>query len=134
MNVSATTKSYGYRKEGCVFCSIPKDHLIAENELAFVIRDKYPVTKLHTLIIPKRHVETFFEMDQIEVKACVQLINKLKLNIEDADNAVEGFNIGINNGQSAGQEICHCHIHLIPRRKGDVDDPTGGVRHVIPGK
>ena len=126
--------SYKYREEGCLFCEIPKERIIAENELAYVVRDGYPVTELHTLIIPKRHVATYFELGQAEINAINQLIIDAKAEIEKADDTVTGFNIGINNGESAGQTIFHCHIHLIPRRDGDIENPRGGIRHVIPGK
>ena len=92
------------------------------------------MTKLHTLIIPKRHVSSYFELGQAEINAINQLIIAAKAEIEKADDTVTGFNIGINNGESAGQTIFHCHIHLIPRRDGDIEDPRGGIRHVIPGK
>jgi ATP adenylyltransferase len=108
--------------------------IVAENELAFVIPDGYPVTPLHTLIIPKRHVSSFFELGQAEINACTFLVKDQKTRIEGEDHSVDGFNIGMNNGVSAGQTVNHCHVHLIPRRTGDVDDPRGGVRHSIPRK
>ena len=126
--------SYKHIEDGCLFCEIPEERIIAENELAYVIRDGYPVTELHTLIIPKRHVASYFELGQAEINAINQLIIDAKAEIEKADDTVTGFNIGINNGESAGQTIFHCHIHLIPRRDGDIEDPRGGIRHVIPGK
>lgn len=92
------------------------------------------MSPLHTLIIPKRHLATFFELGQAEVNACTVLINEQKKLIESEDHLVNGFNVGVNDGVSAGQTIDHCHIHLIPRRSGDVADPRGGVRHAIPGK
>ena len=125
---------YDYRVSGCLFCEMREDRVIAENELAYAIRDGFPVTELHTLIIPKRHVATYFELGQAEVNACNQLLSQLKQDIEQQDDSVKGFNIGMNNGESAGQTIFHCHIHLIPRRDFDVGDPRGGVRGVIPSK
>jgi len=104
------------------------------HELVFAIPDGYPVTPLHTLIIPKRHASTFFELGQAEINACTFLVKDQKNRIEDEDHSVDGFNIGMNNGVSAGQTINHWHMHLIPRRTGDVDDPRGGVRHTLPGK
>jgi ATP adenylyltransferase len=118
----------------CLFCEMNSERIVAQNELAFAIPDGYPVTPLHTLIIPRRHVSTFFELGQAEINACTFLIKDQKNRIETEDHSVHGFNIGMNNGVSAGQTINHCHIHLIPRRTGDVDDPRGGVRHIIPGK
>jgi ATP adenylyltransferase len=130
----AIRESYEYRDKGCIFCKIDQDKVISENELSYVIHDCFPVTELHTLIIPKRHVGTYFELSQAEINACNQLINIAKDEIENDDSNVDGFNIGINNGKSAGQTIFHCHIHLIPRRSGDIDNPRGGIRHTIPEK
>ena len=127
-------ESYNCREPGCQFCEAPSERIIDKNELAFVVRDRYPVTEHHTLIIPRRHVSLYFDLGQSEVNACTQLIFKMKTDIQRVDSSVSGFNIGINNGESSGQTIFHCHIHLIPRRKGDVENPRGGVRHVIPGK
>jgi ATP adenylyltransferase len=127
-------ESYDSREDGCLFCEMPSERVIVENELAYLIRDGFPVTDLHTLIIPKRHVASYFELGQAEINACNQLVTVSKKHIEDVDPNVSGFNIGINSGSSAGQTVFHCHIHLIPRREGDVPDPRGGVRHVIPGK
>jgi ATP adenylyltransferase len=107
---------------------------IDENDLFYVIRDGFPVTSLHTLIIPKRHVETYFGLTEAEVLSMNILINKHKELIEKEDTAVTGFNIGMNCGEDAGQTVFHCHVHLIPRRKGDMDEPRGGVRGVIPNK
>jgi len=118
----------------CLFCSIPTDRIIKENDLAFAMRDGFPVTEYHTLIIPKRHAETYFDMTREEKEACDELMTKLRSEILDLDSSVTGFNIGMNAGLSAGQTIFHCHIHLIPRRDGDVEQPRGGVRGVIPNK
>ena len=127
-------ESYSIRDSECVFCSMDSSSFVASNELAIVVRDGYPVTDLHSLIIPIRHVNDYFELGQAEINACTQLLNESKAEIEDSDQSVSGFNIGVNNGESAGQTIFHCHIHLIPRRDDDVDDPRGGIRHTIPGK
>ena len=118
----------------CLFCHTENERIIAENDLAYAVRDGFPVTELHTLIIPKRHVEDYFSLTQEELLACDELMRLLKDEIMDADSSVDGFNIGMNSGESAGQTIFHCHIHLIPRRTGDVENPRGGVRHLIPGK
>ena len=118
----------------CIFCSVKKHEIIYENEYAFVSYDSYPVSKFHSLIIPKRHIKNFFDLNEKELNACNELIKKTKLKIENDDNLVEGFNLGTNAGIVAGQTIMHCHIHLIPRRKGDVKNPQGGVRGVIPSK
>jgi|TARA_R110002072_G_C7750310_1_gene517397 diadenosine tetraphosphate (Ap4A) HIT family hydrolase len=108
--------------------------IIDSNDLAYAIRDGFPVTEGHSLIIPKRHVEDYFGLSQDELLACDALLNSLKEKIQRDDSSVAGFNVGINAGEAAGQTIFHCHTHLIPRRVGDVEAPRGGVRHVIPGK
>ena len=118
----------------CIFCNMESSRKIDENDLFYVIRDGFPVTSLHTLIIPKRHVETYFGLTEAEVLSMNILINKHKELIEKDDTTVSGFNIGINCGEDAGQTVFHCHVHLIPRRKGDMDEPKGGVRHIIPDK
>ena len=115
----------------CIFCKIRTDELQFENQLAYSSRDSYPVSELHSLIVPKRHVETYFELTNEEIHACNELILKTKEKILEQDNSVKGFNIGTNAGKVAGQSIMHCHIHLIPRREGDVENPQGGVRSVI---
>ena len=118
----------------CIFCKIRKDELQFENQLAYSSIDSYPVSEFHSLIVPKRHVETYFELTNEEIQACNELILKTKEKILNEDFSVKGFNIGMNVGKVAGQSIMHCHIHLIPRREGDVENPQGGVRSVIPKK
>ena len=118
----------------CIFCKIRNDELHFENQLAYSSIDSYPVSKFHSLIVPKRHVETYFELTKKEIQACNELILKTKEKILKQDSSVKGFNIGTNAGKSAGQSIMHCHIHLIPRREGDGENPQGGVRSVIPKK
>ena len=103
-----------------------------ENELGFVIYDGFPVSKGHCLIIPKRHIKSYFDLSNNELIACNELIKIVKEEIIIKDNTVRGFNVGSNIEKIAGQSIMHCHIHLIPRREGDVDNPQGGVRSVIP--
>jgi len=120
--------------ENCVFCLLSERKIIHHNELAYAIRDTYPVTPLHTLIIPKRHVPDYFDLSGDEAYACHRLLDEAKRGIERIDPNVSGFNIGVNVCETAGQTIFHCHIHLIPRRKGDVSNPRGGVRHLISGK
>lgn len=118
----------------CIFCNMESSRKIDENDLFYVIRDGFPVTSLHTLIIPKRHVETYFGLTEAEVLSMNIMINKHKELIEKEDTTVSGFNIGMNCGEDAGQTVFHCHVHLIPRRKGDMNEPKGGVRGVIPNK
>ena len=113
---------------------MPEERIFAFNSIAFAVRDKYPVTALHTLIIAKRHAPTFFDLFEPERRAINQLLDKVRAEIVRKDASVSGFNIGINNGDTAGQTVDHAHVHLIPRRQGDVKDPRGGVRGVIPGK
>ncbi len=118
----------------CIFCEIESSRIIKANSLAYAIYDGYPVTQNHCLIIPERHAETYFDLTDDEREACHQLMVEMKGRIEREDESINGFNIGMNSGESAGQTVFHCHIHLIPRRTDDVDDPRGGVRGVIPGK
>ena len=118
----------------CIFCQIRKEEIQFENQLAYSSTDSYPVSEFHSLIVPKRHVETYFDLTEEEIQACNDLILKTKEKILKLDPSVKGFNIGANTGKVAGQSIMHCHIHLIPRREGDVENPQGGVRSVIPGK
>ena len=126
-------ESYNNRVADCLFCDLEL-RSIEENELAFMIYDKYPVTQYHTLIIPKRHVDNYFDLYQPEVNAINQLIKSQKEKLDKLDPTISGYNIGVNNGRSAGQTIFHCHIHLIPRRNNDIPNPEGGVRGVIPDK
>jgi diadenosine tetraphosphate (Ap4A) HIT family hydrolase/5-methylcytosine-specific restriction endonuclease McrA len=131
----ALRESYSYRDGKCPFCVWQKPGiLILENELCFGIKDRYPVTDQHMLVIPKRHVSDFFELYEPERHACVRLLSEAKQQVKREDPNVAGFNVGINVGEAAGQTVGHCHIHLIPRRLGDVAQPRGGVRNVIPGK
>ena len=118
----------------CLFCKTKESDLICENNLAYASYDTYPVSELHCLIIPKRHVKDYFDLSDVEVIACNNLIKQIKEEILLKDPLVKGFNIGTNAGIIAGQSILHCHIHLIPRREGDVENPQGGVRSVIPLK
>ncbi len=124
------------RKENkeCPFCNPESDReLIVESATAFAIFDKFPVNKGHALIIPKRHCSNYFELTFKEQSACFFMLNKVKEILTDELN-IDGFNIGINIGEKAGQTIHHVHIHLIPRYDGDVKEPRGGVRGVIPNK
>ena len=118
----------------CPFCNIDEKRIISDYDEFIVIRDLFPVTNLHTLIIPKRCVESYFSLDDKELNNLQKIIKKEKEGLLKIDKTITGFNLGVNDGQDAGQTIFHCHIHLIPRRKNDVDDPRGGVRGVIPEK
>lgn len=125
---------YQDRELNCLFCNIESSRIILDNELCQAIRDKYPVSPGHTLIIPKRHVSNFFDLYQPEINAIYALLKNAKAKIGDVDHEVTGFNIGVNIGEDAGQTVTHAHVHLIPRRNADVPNPRGGVRGVIPSK
>ena len=130
----AVREEINARQSDCIFCNVPADRIIASNALAFAIRDNYPVTELHTLVIPKRHAATFFDLFEPERRAINHLMDEVRVEILKKDASVSGFNIGVNDGDAAGQTVDHAHMHLIPRRQGDVQDPSGGVRGVVPGK
>ena len=119
---------------GCIFCNIKEEGRTDSSKYAFVVRDRFPVTQYHSLIIPYRHIESYFDLDKNEIDDCNKLLFSEREKLIQLDRSITGFNIGINNGKSAGQTVFHCHIHLIPRRDGDVENPRGGVRHIIPGK
>ena len=128
---------YEHKEENCLFCNIQtneRSRIVAENSLAYAVRDGFPVTEFHTLFIPKRHTPEYFDLTQAETNAINALMIEQKKLIQEQDRTVEAFNIGMNCGEIAGQTIFHCHVHLIPRRKGDVENPRGGVRHIISGK
>ena len=121
----------------CIFCdlqSLDRQRIIDENNLAYAIRDGFPVTKFHTLFITKRHVSDYFGLTQPELNAINLLIDRQRELLNKSDESIDGYNIGINCGETAGQSVFHCHIHLIPRRKGDVENPRGGIRNLIPVK
>ena len=118
----------------CLFCNSKISGIAHENDLAYASHDTYPVSEFHCLIIPKRHVIDYFELTDEELVACNDLIKIIKEEVLIKDKNVKAFNIGTNAGKIAGQSIMHCHIHLIPRREGDVENPQGGVRSVIPQK
>ena len=118
----------------CLFCNSKISGITHENDLAYASYDTYPVSDLHCLIIPKRHVKDYFDLSNEELIACNDLIRIVKDEFTNKDNTVKAFNIGTNIGKISGQSIMHCHIHLIPRRQGDVENPQGGVRAVIPSK
>ncbi len=118
----------------CLFCNIKESELAHHNELAYASYDSYPVSENHCLIIPKRHIKNYFELSKDELIACDDLIRIVKDEIIKRDKTVKGFNLGTNIGKVSGQSIFHCHFHLIPRRQGDVENPQGGVRSVIPNK
>ena len=118
----------------CLFCNIKESGCAYENDLAYASYDSYPVSNHHCLIIPKRHINDYFDLTKNELIACDELIKIIKNEVVVKDQSVKGFNLGTNIGKVSGQSIFHCHFHLIPRREGDVENPQGGVRSVIPKK
>jgi diadenosine tetraphosphate (Ap4A) HIT family hydrolase len=118
----------------CIFCNTDfVREIIAESAIAYAIYDKFPVNDGHVLIIPKRHCSNYFDLTFKEQVECILMLNKVK-DIVSAKFNPSGYNVGINVGEKAGQTVHHVHIHLIPRYKGDVEDPRGGIRGVIPNK
>lgn len=117
----------------CPFCQMPAERIIDDNRTGFVVRDGYPVSEGHTLIIPRRHVGSLFELSREEVGELHDLLFRAKTEL-DKERAPAGYNVGINDGAAAGQTVPHLHVHLIPRYTGDRPDPRGGVRWVIPEK
>ena len=122
-------------ENSCIFCIKSNCKIVEEKKFFFIIRDTdYPVTKHHTLIISNRHIDDYFKLTSEELNELNQILKEQKEKLKLLDSTISGYNVGVNVGKDAGQSIMHCHIHLIPRRKGDVDDPKGGVRGVIPSK
>lgn len=117
----------------CPFCSLEKSRIRAESEFAVSFLDGYPITKGHTLVIPKRHVASLFELSEDEQAAVWRLVDQVRANLV-SEIQPDGFNVGFNDGAAAGQTVMHAHVHIIPRRKGDTADPRGGVRWIFPDK
>ena len=121
--------------EDCIFCNKTNCKVVSSTKHFFIIRDTaYPVTKHHTLIITNRHVSDYFDLNKEEMNDLDEILKNQKKELKKLDKEISAFNVGVNIGEDAGQSIMHCHIHLIPRRKGDVEDPRGGGRGVIPEK
>lgn len=118
----------------CPFCEVPPERVVASNALAVALWDAFPAVPLHALVVPRRHAEDYFSLTGEEVLACHELVHRVRELVLAQDAEVGGFNLGVNVGAVAGQTVFHCHVHVIPRRSGDVDRPRGGVRHVIPGR
>lgn len=128
----ATTK--GEIMDKCLFCEKAKtQEKLLENDSCYAVFDGFPVSPGHVLIISKRHAQTFFDLTENEQHDMIDLLNKCKLLIDEKYNP-QGYNVGLNCGLVAGQSIMHVHMHLIPRYTGDVENPRGGVRGVIPAK
>ena len=122
------------KQKGCIFCNMDESRMIFQNDLFYAIRDGFPVTFLHTLLIPRRHVTSYFSLSSDEKSTLIETLDFLRGEILDSDASITGFNVGFNDGVSAGQTVMHCHVHIIPRREKDVSDPRGGIRGVIPDK
>ena len=122
------------KQKDCIFCNMDESRMIFQNNLFYAIRDGFPVTFLHTLLIPRRHVTSYFSLSSDEKSTLIETLDFLRGEILDSDASITGFNVGFNDGVSAGQTVMHCHVHIIPRREKDVSDPRGGVRGVIPDK
>jgi len=120
--------------EECLFCNKKKQKIIYSSKFIYVVRDSFPVTKYHSLIIPHRHVSNFFDLNKDEIKDLSKILKKERQSLLNLDKEITAFNVGVNAGKDAGQSIMHCHIHLIPRRSGDIENPRGGVRGVIPSR
>ena len=119
---------------GCIFCGIEPSRIVAENELMVAIKDAFPVTEGHALLVPKRHVASPNALFQPELNAMWDLSAKVRTALSASDRTIAGFNFGSNDGTTAGQTVMHAHFHLIPRRTGDARNPRGGVRGVIPSR
>ena len=118
----------------CIFCNIEEDLIVHDYNHFYVIRDAFPVTPLHSLIITKRHVVSYFQCSKAELEEIPVILDTQKTELKYLDNEITGYNIGMNIGEDAGQSIFHCHIHIIPRREDDTPYPRGGIRGVIPEK
>ncbi len=127
------TSAYTHGETDCPFCALPSSRVLHENAHAIAVRDAYPVSAGHTLVITRRHVGSFFVLDDTERRAMIELLSVCQSEL-DALYSPVGYNIGINDGAAAGQTVPHVHMHLIPRYAGDVEDPRGGVRWVVPSK
>lgn len=119
---------------GCRFCEPRADEILDENALCLTLRDSFPVSEGHCLIVPRRHAENGFEMTPMEVEAAHRLLQRARQRLIAEDATISGFNTGMNSGKSAGQSVYHAHMHLIPRRDGDQENPQGGVRNIFPDK
>ncbi len=117
----------------CAFCALSAERIVRQSDLCLAFRDGYPVSPGHTLLIPKRHVASFFQVTQKEREELLELLDWCRSDLAKRHKP-DGFNIGVNDGAAAGQTVMHLHIHLIPRFRGDRADPRGGVRWILPEK
>ncbi|PCJ85815.1 MAG: hypothetical protein COA54_10510 [Thiotrichaceae bacterium] len=133
MTESTNTKKFDLNNP-CIFCHPKKEEILGENEYAQIVADNSPVSNGHCLIIPRRHIKTLFEATKEENQAFFELIQEARTIIQKQGYKPDGYNIGSNNDLAAGQSVFHLHIHVIPRYIGDIEQPKGGIRHVIPEK
>jgi diadenosine tetraphosphate (Ap4A) HIT family hydrolase len=131
--ISKTLEGKDMAENKCPFCAVTASRIVAENEVAFAIPDAFPIAEGHTLVIPKRHVASLFDLSDEEQAAVSRLVAHVRAKLM-ADMNADGFNVGVNDGKAAGQTVMHAHVHIIPRRKGDSPDPRGGVRWIKPEK
>jgi diadenosine tetraphosphate (Ap4A) HIT family hydrolase len=117
----------------CPFCSLPENRILFTSQSALAIRDAFPISPGHTLVIPNRHVESIFELENAERNDLFQALSRARSDLV-SEMKPDGFNVGINDGLMAGQTVMHLHVHLIPRFEGDKEDPRGGIRWVFPEK
>ena len=117
----------------CAFCTLKPSQFVAASDLAVAIKDQYPISPGHVLIVPRRHVAAFMNATEAERSALWALVPKVLERLRK-EHSPDGFNIGLNDGPAAGQTIGHLHLHVIPRYKGDAADPRGGVRWILPAK
>ena len=120
-------------QDNCPFCALSPERVLFENPFAIALWDGFPVSRGHALVVPRRHVADWFDTSPDERMAILELVDEVKRRI-DLQHEPDGYNVGVNIGEAAGQTVFHLHVHVIPRYEGDVDDPRGGVRCVVPGK
>ncbi len=120
-------------KSRCPFCDLEASRIQMANEVAVAVFDGFPIAEGHTLVVPKRHVASLFDLSEEEQAALWRLVAQVRAKLAAALKP-DGFNVGLNDGAAAGQTVMHAHVHIIPRRAGDVPDPRGGVRWVVPAK
>jgi diadenosine tetraphosphate (Ap4A) HIT family hydrolase len=127
-------KKFKSTGSGCLFCELPNDRIVHDSKNFMTIHDKYPVTEGHALIIPKRHVESAMDLTEAEFTELYSEMLRIKAYLHSKYENINGFNLGFNVGEAAGQTVMHAHFHVIPRRKGDMKEPRGGIRGAIPEK
>ncbi len=119
----------------CALCAeIASSSAGEATDYAVALRDEFPVSNGHALVVPRRHVEQIFDLTDAEARDVWRLVQQVRRRLVDGDPTIEGFNVGVNSGEAAGQTVKHAHVHVIPRRRGDTPDPRGGVRGVIPDR